>query len=113
VRVIQGTIFDVAVDLRKESNTYGQWYGIELSEDNGKQFYISEGFAHGYLVLSDIAKICYKVTDFWHPNDEIGIQWNDPNIGIDWPLELVQDPILSEKDQYYPALRVSANKVKV
>lgn len=85
VRVIKGSVFDVAVDLRANSNTYGQWYGVELNENNKKQFYISEGFAHGFLVLSDIAEFCYKVTDFYHPNDEGGIAWNDPEINIKWP----------------------------
>ena len=84
VRVIKGAVFDVAVDMRKDSKTYGKWFGVELTEDNKKQFYISEGFAHGFLVLSDIAEFCYKVTDFYHPNDEGGIAWNDPNIGIKW-----------------------------
>lgn len=85
VRVIQGAVFDVAVDLRSGSETYGQWFGVELSEENNKQFYISEGFAHGFLVLSDVAKFCYKVTDFYHPGDEGGLAWNDPEIGIEWP----------------------------
>ena len=85
VRVIKGRVFDVAVDMRPGSATYGKWYGLELSEDNKKQFYISEGFAHGFLVLSETAEFCYKVTDFYHPNDEIGIAWNDPAIGIVWP----------------------------
>ena len=85
VRVIQGRVFDVAVDLRKNSETYGQWYGVELSEENNKQFYISDGFAHGFLVLSDTAKFCYKVTDFYHPGDEGGLAWNAPEIGIAWP----------------------------
>ena len=85
VRVIQGRVFDVAVDLRPNSETYGKWYGIELTAENKKQFYIPEGFAHGFLVLSDTAEFCYKVTDFYHPNDEIGIAWNDPAIGIQWP----------------------------
>lgn len=84
VRVIKGKVFDVAVDLRKGSKTYGKWFGVELTEENKKQFYISEGFAHGFLVLSDIAEFCYKVTDFYHPNDEGGLAWNDPAIGIDW-----------------------------
>lgn len=84
VRVIKGRVFDVAVDMRKGSKTYGKWFGVELSEENKKQFYISEGFAHGFLVLSDSAEFCYKVTDFYHPNDEGGIAWNDPNLGIDW-----------------------------
>jgi dTDP-4-dehydrorhamnose 3,5-epimerase len=85
VRVIKGRVFDVAVDLRADSETYGKWYGVELSEENKKQFYISEGFAHGFLVLSDTAEFCYKVTDFYHPGDEGGLAWNDPEIGIEWP----------------------------
>ena len=85
VRVIKGCVFDVAVDLRRDSETYGQWYGVELSEENKKQFYISEGFAHGFLVLSETAEFCYKVTDFYHPGDEGGLAWNDPAIGIQWP----------------------------
>ena len=85
VRVIKGTVFDVAVDLRRDSKTYGKWYGVELSEENKKQFYIPEGFAHGFLVLSDEAEFCYKVTDFYHPGDEGGLAWNDPEIGIKWP----------------------------
>ena len=85
VRVIKGRVFDVAVDIRDGSPTYGQWYGVELTEENKKQFYISEGFAHGFLVLSDTAEFCYKVTDFYHPGDEGGLAWNDPKIGIVWP----------------------------
>ena len=85
VRVIRGRVFDVAVDLRANSSTYGKWYGVELSEENKKQFYISPGFAHGFLVLSDTAEFCYKCTDFYHPGDEGGLAWNDPAIGICWP----------------------------
>ena len=85
VRVIKGAVYDVAVDLRSGSETYGKWYGVELTEENKKQFYISEGFAHGFLVLSDTAEFCYKVTDFYHPGDEGGLAWNDPEIGIEWP----------------------------
>ena len=85
VRVIKGRVFDVAVDLRSGSETYGKWYGVELSEENKKQFYISEGFAHGFLVLSETAEFCYKCTDFYHPGDEGGLAWNDPAIGIQWP----------------------------
>lgn len=85
VRVIKGRVFDVAVDVRAGSETYGQWYGLELSEENKKQFYVSPGFAHGFLVLSDVAEFCYKVTDFYHPNDEVGFAWNDPDIGVQWP----------------------------
>lgn len=85
VRVIRGSVFDVAVDLRPDSKTYGQWYGVELSAENKKQLYISEGFAHGFLVLSEDAEFCYKCTDFYHPGDEAGLAWNDPEIGIVWP----------------------------
>ncbi len=120
VRVIQGRVFDVAVDLRPGSATYRQWYGLELSAENKKQFYISEGFAHGFLVLSDTAEFCYKVTDFYHPGDELGFAWNDPAIGIQWPEVVGQyrgsaspegyclvdgTPLsLSEKDQKASAL---------
>ena len=85
VRVIKGSVFDVAVDLRSGSETYGKWYGIELTEENKKQFLIPRGFAHGFLVLSDTAEFCYKCDDFYHPNDEGGLAWNDPEIGIVWP----------------------------
>lgn len=85
VRVVRGSVFDVAVDLRKGSDTYGKWFGVELTEENKKQFYIPEGFAHGFLVLSDVAEFCYKCTDFYHPDDEGGLAWNDPRIGIQWP----------------------------
>ncbi len=85
VRVIKGSVFDVAVDLRAGSPTYGKWHGEILSEENKKQFLIPKGFAHGFLVLSDIAEFCYKCDDFYHPNDEGGLAWNDPSIGIEWP----------------------------
>jgi dTDP-4-dehydrorhamnose 3,5-epimerase len=85
VRVIKGAVFDVAVDLRSGSETYGKWYGIELTEENKKQFLIPKGFAHGFLVLSDTAEFCYKCDDFYHPGDEGGLAWNDPEIGIEWP----------------------------
>ena len=85
VRVIKGEVFDVAVDLRKGSKTFGRWYGVLLSAENKKQFYIPEGFAHGFLVLSDTAEFCYKVSDFYHANDEGGLAWNDPKIGVEWP----------------------------
>lgn len=84
VRVIKGSVFDVAVDLRSNSGTYGKWFGVELTEENKKQFYIPEGFAHGFLVMSDFAEFCYKCTDFYHPGDEGGLAWNDPEIGINW-----------------------------
>ena len=85
VRVLSGRVFDVAVDLRSDSDTYGKWFGVELSGDNFKQFYIPQGFAHGFLVLSDTAVFAYKCTDFYHPNDEGGLAWNDPEIGVEWP----------------------------
>lgn len=110
VRVIKGRVFDVAVDIRKGSKTYGKWFGIELTEENKKQFYISPGFAHGFLVLSDEAEFCYKCTDFYHPEDEGGIAWNDPTIAIAWP-EVVGDKMadgtaikLSDKDRINPFL---------
>ena len=85
VRVIKGRVFDVAVDLRQGSATYGKWYGVELTEENKKQFLIPRGFAHGFLVLSDVVEFCYKCDDFYHANDEGGLAWNDPQIGIQWP----------------------------
>lgn len=119
VRVIQGSVFDVAVDLRLNSNTYGKWYGLLLSSQNRKQFLIPKGFAHGFLVLSDTAEFCYKCDDFYHPDDEGGVAWNDPKIGIQWPgitetyhgpsfslrYELDGECIqLSNKDQQWPGL---------
>lgn len=85
VRVVRGAVFDVAVDLRAKSETYGKWYGVTLSAENKKQFLIPKGFAHGFLVLSDEAEFCYKCDDFYHPNDEGGLAWNDPEIGVEWP----------------------------
>jgi len=120
VRVIQGRVFDVAVDLREGSETFGKWYGIELTEENKKQFLIPRGFAHGFLVLSDRAEFCYKCDDFYHANDESGLAWNDPAIGVAWPEVVGQyrgsgsgegyalaDGTrlkLSEKDQRWPGL---------
>ena len=86
VRVIKGSVFDVAVDLRKGSSTFGKWFGVELTEENKMQFLIPKGFAHGFLVRSEIAEFCYKCDDFYHPNDEGGLAWNDPEIGIDWGI---------------------------
>lgn len=105
VRVVRGKVFDVAVDLRSDSKTYGKWFGAELSAENMKQFYIPEGFAHGFLVLSDEAEFCYKCTDFYHPGDEGGLAWNDPEIGVEWPLEEGVDLIISEKDQKWKGLK--------
>ncbi len=105
VRVLSGEVFDVAVDIRKGSDTYGKWFGVVLSEENMKQFYVPEGFAHGYYVLSDNAVFSYKCTDFYHPEDEGGILWNDPEIGIQWPVEDGVEVVLSEKDQRREGIR--------
>lgn len=105
VRAVRGTVFDVAVDLREKSATYGKWFGVILSAENKKQFYIPEGFAHGFLVLSDEAEFAYKCTDFYHPGDEGGILWSDPEIGIKWPIEDGQQLIISEKDQKWLGIR--------
>lgn len=106
VRVLSGEVFDVAVDIRKESATYGKWYGVILSAERQNQFFISSGFAHGFLVLSDEAVFAYKCTDFYHPEDEGGLMWNDPAIGIDWP-KLDVPYIFSEKDTKYPAFGIN------
>lgn len=104
VRVISGSVFDVAVDLREGSPTYGKWHGQLLSADNKKQFLIPRGFAHGFLVMSDYAEFVYKCDDFYHANDEGGIAWNDPDIGIEWP-DCGVDLILSEKDKNWGFLK--------
>ena len=110
VRVISGTVFDVAVDLREGSPTWGQWEGVVLSAENRRQFFVPRGFAHGFLVLSDTAEFCYKCDDIYHPGDEGGIMWNDPELSIEWPAflgEKTLDPakvILSDKDKIHPAL---------
>lgn len=108
VRVVKGKVFDVAVDLRKGSPTYGKWEGVILTEENKRQFFIPRGFAHGFLVLSDLAEFCYKCDDIYHPNDEGGLMWNDPTIGITWPAlegDIAFDEtkvILSNKDKHHP-----------
>lgn len=108
VRVVKGSVFDVAVDLREGSPTYGAWEGVVLSAENKRQFFIPRGFAHGFLVLSDEAEFCYKCDDVYHPNDEGGLMWNDPAIGIEWPAlegDAAFDPaqvILSDKDKLHP-----------
>lgn len=104
VRVIRGEVFDVAVDLRPGSATYGKWHGEILSAENKRQFYIPEGFAHGFYVLSDEAEFCYKCTDFYHPGDEGGLRWDDPAIGVEWPLLEGVELVMSEKDKKWPCL---------
>ncbi|MBE5997090.1 MAG: dTDP-4-dehydrorhamnose 3,5-epimerase [Lachnospiraceae bacterium] len=99
VRVVKGEVFDVAVDLREGSPTFGKWFGVRLSAENKKQFFIPKNFAHGFYVLSDTAEFCYKCSDFYHPNDEGGIAWDDPEIGIEWPLLPDTETNLSEKDK--------------
>ena len=111
VRVVRGEVFDVAVDLRPGSKTYGKWFGVRLSEENKKQFFIPKNFAHGFLVLSDTAEFVYKCTDFYHPNDEGGLAWNDPQIGVDWPISEGMELTISEKDHKWPGID-SLNKEK-
>lgn len=104
VRVIKGEVFDVGVDLRKDSETYGKWFGAVLSDENRKQLFIPKGFAHGFLVLSDEAEFVYKCTEFYHGEDEGGIRWDDESIAIDWPTEGIDNIILSEKDEKWLSL---------
>ncbi len=101
VRVTQGEIFDIAVDIRRGSPHFGQWVGVMLTEANKHQLYVPEGFAHGFCVVSETAEFLYKCTDFYAPEEERGIRWDDPELAIDWP---VTDPVLSEKDNNYPLL---------
>ena len=103
VRCIEGEVFDVCVDLRKDSPTYGKWEGVILSAERGNQFMIPKGFAHGFVVLSETATFCYKCDELYHPGDEGGIIWNDPEIGIKWPINF--DVILSEKDKLHKSLK--------
>lgn len=116
VRVISGEVFDVAVDLRSGSSTYGKWFGVVLSAENRKQFFIPQGFAHGFLVLSDYAEFAYKCTDFYHPGDEGGLAYNDPDIGIKWPIDDKTELVMSDKDKAWGGLkeyqRISMNDRK-
>lgn len=110
VRVIKGEVFDVGVDLRADSPTYGEWFGAILSDENKKQLYIPQCFAHGFVVLSDEAEFVYKCTEFYHGEDESGIIWNDPDINIDWPIDEIDELIFSDKDKQWPKL--SESKIK-
>ncbi|NTV77793.1 MAG: dTDP-4-dehydrorhamnose 3,5-epimerase [Clostridiales bacterium] len=104
VRVIKGEVFDVAVDLRQGSKTFGQWYGVILSEENKKQFFVPEHFAHGFLVLSEYAEFAYKCTDFYHPNDEGGLLWNDKEVNINWPISPDMNLLFSDRDTKWGGL---------
>jgi len=104
VRVISGAVYDVAVDIRKGSATYGKWFGVTLTEENKRQIFVPEGFAHGFMVISETAEFVYKCTRFYDPADEAGVLWNDPGIGIEWPLD-AREIILSEKDGKFPLLK--------
>ncbi len=105
VRCLEGEVYDVAVDLRGGSETYGKWYGVLLTEENKKQFYVPEGFAHGFAVLSENATFSYKCTRYYDPSDEGGIMWNDPDIGVDWNVPDGVEILLSEKDKLHPGLK--------
>jgi len=107
VRVARGAVFDVAVDIRRSSKTFGQWVGVELTEDNQRQLWVPEGFAHGFLVLSESADFLYKTTDFYAPSHERGIRWDDPGLGISWPTSSVGMPTLSDKDARSPVLKIA------
>ena len=110
VRVVEGEVFDVAVDLRAGSPTFGQWTGVTLTAENKKQFYIPEGFAHGFLVLSDVATFQYKCTDYYAPEFDGGVLWNDSDINIEWPLEGIEEVLLSDKDQKQQTLKEFMSK---
>ena len=105
VRVIAGEVFDVALDLRPGSKTYGKWHGVVLSAENKKQFFVPKNFAHGFFVLSDYAEFAYKRTDFYHPGDEGGIMYNDPEVGIEWPIAPGCEPIMSERDHKWGGIK--------
>ncbi len=105
VRVIKGEVYDVAVDLREGSPTFGKWFGVILSEENKKQFFIPKNFAHGFLVLSDYAEFCYKCSDYYHPGDEGGLRYDDPEIGVEWPISEDMKLLLSEKDEKWGGLK--------
>ena len=102
VRCVRGEVFDVCVDLREGSETFGKWEGVILSAENKRQFLVPKGFAHGFVVLSDEAEFCYKVDDYYHPNDEGGLMWNDPDIAIEWPIPADMEIKLSDKDKVHP-----------
>ena len=113
VRAVRGTVFDVAVDLRPGSETYGKWFGVVLSAENKKQFFIPKNFAHGFIVLSESAEFAYKCTDFYHPNDEGGLKWDDPEIGVEWPMPegmTKEELTISDKDQKWGSFAEYKNR---
>lgn len=110
VRVVRGEVYDVAVDLREGSETFGSWYGVLLSAENKKQFYVPEGFAHGFLVTSESAEFVYKCTNYYDPSSEAGILWNDPELGIEWPVSEGMEILLSEKDKKQMTFREYCKK---
>lgn len=112
VRVISGEVFDVGVDLREGSETFGKWYGVVLSAENKRQFYVPEGFAHGFLVTSDYAEFVYKCTNFYDPTDEVGLIWNDSDININWPITDDMEILLSEKDKKQQTFKEYCNQIK-
>lgn len=111
VRALQGKVFDVAVDLRNSSSTFGKYYGVVLDSEKQNMFYIPEGFAHGFYVISDFAVFTYKCTDFYHPEDEGGIMWNDKTVNVDWKsvIQNQREPLLSEKDKIHPSFDFAKN----
>lgn len=113
VRAIQGEIFDAVVDIRKDSETFGKWFGITLSASNKKQLYVPAGMAHGYLVLSDEAEFCYKCTEYYHPEDEGGLLWNDPEIGIEWPLDGLGEIIQNSRDRGFERISELRKKILI
>lgn len=110
LRCVRGSVFDVAVDIRRGSPYFGRWVGVELSAENKRQLFVPAGFAHGFCVTSEVAEVEYKCTDFYAPDDEHGVIWNDPSVGVEWP---VHDPILSHKDRQLPLLSPDRNDLPV
>lgn len=105
VRVVKGEVYDVGVDLREGSETFGKWFGVLLTEENKKMFYVPEGFAHGFVVMSETAEFVYKCTNYYDPTSEAGLMWNDPEIGIQWPIPDGMEILLSEKDKSHPSFK--------
>ena len=111
VCVVSGEVFDAVVDIRDGSRTYGQWFGTVLSAEKKNMLYVPEGFAHGFYVTSEIAVVCFKVSDYWHPNDEIGIPWDDWELNINWPIKENEMPIVADKDLHYDSFSLLKEKL--